>query len=124
MIKLFFQILILVLFPLSLWADNSDPNGYFKDRKWSLNNSKKQNIEVVSKYAGEPIQKPNRLMAYIQCPNKTKKMIVEGHQYCGLDSVSVLGNQLQILFTDYDSRDPRGYCMIKKQVQFPIPHCD
>lgn len=115
--------LLLSIMTQRTWALETDPNGYFKDRQWTLKNSAKQNIQVTSEYKGEPVQRPNSLQASIQCGKKTV-WIVQNHKYCGIDAVQVIGNILEIHFADYNPKDPRGYCTRKNQKKFTIPSCD
>ncbi len=73
--------LILILNINSSLADQADPNGYFKNRNWSLKNGKNLKVEALSKYLGEPIQKPNQLNVTIECSKSNIKTVVKNHGY-------------------------------------------
>lgn len=101
-------------------AENTDPNDYFKERKWSLK-WKDHAVELKSEYIEEPVSKPNLLKAEIIC-NKTKKRenLLNDFKFCGLDSVTIIGDQLVMNLADYDPNDPSGYCKIKRQEKVGI----
>jgi len=120
---MYFISVLIILNITPSFADQADPNDYFKNRSWTLKNSKNLMVNIDSKYLGEPIQKPNQLNVSIQCSKSNVKTVVKNYGYCGLDSVNVIGHQLVIQFVDYDSRDPMGYCKIKRQKKFIVPNC-
>lgn len=105
-------------------VQQSDPNGYFQKREWTLNVNASSKLHVVSEYKGEPIQNPNSLTAYLICPKNKKVVAVENFKYCGIDSVSITGGNLELYVVDFNPTDPKGYCSKNKRVQsFKIPSC-
>lgn len=115
------KILILAFLPL-LFAAEEDPNGFFKDRQWSVEAPQGKLIKADSKYLGEPIQRPNKVEAHLIC-GKNKKAEVFSKKYCGINYMKVVAGKLEVMFLDYNSSDPRGYCTIKRIERFNLPKC-
>lgn len=117
--------LMTFLFSTSLVGKNFDvdPNSYFSNRSWSVEVTKLTYVFAKSTYQGEPVQKPNNLFMELRCPGKKKVPMVKSLKYCGLDSISMVGNKLEIMFVDYNYKDKKGYCTKKRKQYFPIPSC-
>ncbi len=105
-------------------ATGGDPNGYFTNREWKMDINKTDKLEATSEYFGEPIQEPNFLSAKVICGSDKKEItIIDGLKYCGLDSIKPIGGKLEVLFTDFNPEDPKGYCTKKRTEYFKIPSC-
>lgn len=103
-------------------ADNHDPNGYFKDRSWNIKVGDLGLVKVTSEYRAEPIMKPNKMKVRIKCAGTNKTVTVtDSYKYCGVDSVSVLGDKLVLMLTDYDPSHPQGYCVTKRRDTIQLP---
>lgn len=104
-------------------AGEADPNNYFKNRTWNLK-WEKHKLKAKSVYDSEPISQPNRLNVDLICKGTKKRIpVVEDLKYCGLQSISVLGDRVIIYLSDYDPNDPRGYCNLRRKEpeQYNIP---
>ena len=119
---IFLQLLISILH-FGIANSDLDPNGYFHNRKWELKTSDGKKILINSKYVEEPVQTPNRLNAHIKCSENTKKFFIKDLPYCGIDSVSIMGKQLEVQFSDFDFEDIQGACSKKRKQSIPIPSC-
>lgn len=123
MIKFIFMVLTASVVSLNAFADQPDPDGYFKNKTWNLEWQKNKLI-AKQVYDGEPISQPNRLNVDMICTGSNKKVnVVENLKYCGIRSISVLGDRVVIHLNDYNSMDPQGYCTTKRKEpeQFIIP---
>ena len=118
-----FLAVAILFFTTPLFANEMDPNGYFKSRTWNLKWGKHK-LKAKSVYDSEPISQPNRLNVDLICKGTKKRIsVVEDLKYCGLNSISVLGNRVVIYLNDYGPNDPRGYCSRKRKEpeQYRIP---
>ncbi len=115
------QIILLILFPF-IFTLEDDPNGFFKDRQWSVKAPQGKMIKAESKYLGEPIQRPNNVKAHLIC-SKNNKVAVFSKKYCGINYMKVVAGKLEVMFLDYNSKDPRGYCTKKRIERFDLPGC-
>lgn len=115
--------MLVILFVLNLFtvnAQSSDPNNYFKNRSWDLK-WKEHSLEAKSVYEEDPVSQPNRLNIDLVCKNSVQKVsVLKDYKYCGLDSISIVGDNVTIYFTDYNPNDPRGYCTFKRIENFKI----
>lgn len=108
---------------LPTFADEADPNNYFKNRTWNLKWGKHK-LKAKSVYETEPISQPNRLNVDLICKGTKKRIpVVEDLKYCGLNSISVLGDRVVIYLNDYDPYNSQGYCGQKRKEpeQYRIP---
>lgn len=115
----------LLIFGLSgaALADSDDPNGYFKSRDWQIKVNKTDKLQAKSEYYGEPVQTPNFLTAELVCGNKKVVKVIDGLKYCGIDSLKMVGGKLEIMFVDFNSQDPKGYCTKQRKKYFELPSC-
>jgi hypothetical protein len=120
-----FRILTLLLLSLGLvYAKKQahDPNGFFKERQWTVKVDETTNIKAQSQYLGEPVQRPNLVTAVLHCPGK-KTLPMFSKKYCGINYMKVVAGRLEVLFLDFSSKDSHGYCTKKRIEYFPIPSC-
>jgi hypothetical protein len=104
-------------------AIDADPNSYFKNREWKVPVAKDQVILVTSKYQTEPIRTPNTLEAKLECLDKKFVDVITELKYCGINSIKTIGGKLEIIFVDFNSEHPLGYCTKTRTQYFKIPTC-
>ncbi len=105
-----------------LMAADADPNGFFKDKNWSVSTSSGQKIFAESRYLGEPVQFPNKVDVYLVC-SKNKKELIFSKKYCGINYIKEVAGKLEVMFLDFNSKDSRGYCTKKRIKHYPLPSC-
>lgn len=102
----------------------ADPNSYFHEKSWSVDVKHPTFVYAKSVYNGEPVQKPNSLMAEHRCGYKKKRIpMFKGLKYCGIDSVAVVGGKLEVMFVDFNYKNSKGYCTKRRKQYFKIPSC-
>ncbi len=116
------NVLLIIGLMAPLFAKDADPNGFFKDRTWSISAGGKNKIEARSQYLEEPVQRPNRIVAHLICKGQ-EPVEVLSKRYCGINYLKEVGGKLEVLFLDYDSSSPEGYCTRKRIQRFEIPNC-
>ena len=105
-------------------ARDYDPNDYFKDRSWSVDAGKQGTLNINTEYRAEPVKSPNKLKITLKCSKSKKEItILENFKYCGVNAVSVVGNKVELLLTDFDFKDSKGYCNIPRKKYLPLPKC-
>ncbi|MCJ8275538.1 MAG: hypothetical protein HRT44_00410 [Bdellovibrionales bacterium] len=120
--------LVFILFSfvigIAALADSSDPNNYFTDKKWTVDAGKQGKLFIQSKYVVEPVNKPNHLYIDLKCSKSKKKInVVKKFKYCGIDAVSVIAGKVELMLTDYNPADSRGYCTKKRKQYLKLPKC-
>jgi hypothetical protein len=116
------KVLTLTLIASMAWSADPDPNGFFKDREWAVEAGKGKKVVAQSKYLGEPVQRPNRVVANLDC-GQGKILPVFTKKYCGINYMKVVAGKLEVMFLDYSSKDSRGYCTKKRVKMFDLPAC-